>query len=108
MTNHLSPDEISSLMIRAANDDERRHIDACAECAARLDQFKDALSVFRNSMQRWAGENEALVFSDNAPVRGQASRTRFHPLRWALATAALILLIAIPAHKRTMDYRQLQ
>lgn len=108
MMNHLSSDQISSLTIGAATEDERRHIDACVECAAKMHQLKDALSVFRSSVERWAGANETLAIPNSAPYQIRISSSRFRPLHWAVATVALILLILLPVYKRTSQHSQPQ
>jgi hypothetical protein len=106
MRNHLSSDQFSALTVRAATEDEWRHIDACAECAAKLDRMKDAFSFFRDSVQQWAKANEASVVPNSATVPSRSSSVKFLQLRWAVLTAALILLIALPIYKRANDHRK--
>src|SRR5262245_59702511 len=106
MRNHLSSNQFSALTIRAATEDEWRHIDACTECAAKLDRMKDAFSFFRDSVQQWAKANGASVVPNSATLPRESSGVKFLRLRWAVLTAAVILLIALPIYKRANDHRR--
>jgi hypothetical protein len=106
MRNHLSADQFSALTIRAATDNEWRHVGDCAECAAKLDRMKDAFSFFRDSVQQWAQANGASFVPNSATVPNRSSSFKLLRLRWAVLTVALILLIGLPIYKRANDHRK--
>ena len=104
MINHLSSQQISSLMIGQAKPDEAQHAAECSECAAEVLSLRETLAVFGDSVQHWTdccGGSEApsLTFQ-----RTDSSVLHGHPFRWPLAAVALILLVLIPVYKNTSEH----
>ena len=105
MIRHLTPDEISNVLIGDATPQQQQHASKCTECAESLEHLKETFSVFRESVHLWSGKNEGAIpksidFHQNSAGVG---RTR---LRWALASAVLIILLVIPVYKNKRDERR--
>jgi hypothetical protein len=97
MNNHLSSEQISEFMTGNATPEQAQHAANCAECAAELSELQETLSTFRDSVQHWAKQSGGSVIPDRAFLGTEERVFSVHPLRWALAAAALIVL-AIPVY----------
>ena len=97
MNRHLSSEEISEFMIGNATPEQTQHAANCAECAAELSQLQETLSAFRGSVQHWAKQSGGSVIPDGASLVEEERFYNVHPLRWALAAAALMFLV-IPVY----------
>lgn len=50
MTTHLSPDELVAALEGALEASQRDHVDACATCAARVEQLRTTLAAVRDEV----------------------------------------------------------
>lgn len=107
---HFTEEELIAYQLRETDDEQviRRHLDACADCAAVSDSIAETLRIFsadpvphpdlERNWQRLRGNLSALT-----PER--KPRLSFVWTRWAwsaagLATAAIVLVAAIGIHSR--------
>jgi hypothetical protein len=103
---HLSPDSVSKLMIGEATVEERQHAAECTQCALELRRLKETLFGFGHSVRGWATESEEALVSDQRLLRKSNSGMSFSPLRWALVSVLLILVIALPLYRSVRDERR--
>jgi anti-sigma factor RsiW len=76
--------------------EERQHVTECAECGAELNGFGNTVSSLRHAIR---GRVDAQVESRPAaaiPVLIQPATPGIRKLRWALATAAVLLVGMVP------------
>ncbi|MES1257974.1 MAG: hypothetical protein ABUS51_06075 [Acidobacteriota bacterium] len=99
MKQHLSEEEIAGWAMGERTPALQFHVSECAECRAQTETLSDALLQFRHAAHGWAQGREAR-FRLPAP----APWWRL-PARWALVTAGLILLAAVPAYETYREHR---
>ena len=102
MISHLSTEQISKLLIGEGTPEEEKHAGECAECLVELTRLRETLSAFRDSVQDWAGRSGRSVLVRSFP-RSESTGFGMHRFRWALAAAALIVLVAIPLYRNLMN-----
>ena len=105
MIRHLTSDEISNALIGYATSEQQEHARKCTECATCLEHLQETFSVFRESVHQWSGKNEGAIpksidFHQNSAGIGLLR------LRWALASAVLIILLVIPVYKNKRDEKR--
>lgn len=94
MNSHLSSDQICKWLAGEHGYEEQRHLRACPECRAELDQFQNVLTGFRSSLEQ-------------SPVPAVSySETRQSLPRWILATAALAIMLAAPVYWNARHQRE--
>lgn len=107
MTEHVNHDDLAALACGLADSQLRRHIAACAECAAKVDSLQAALGGFAAAARaesempesHWARQRSRIALN-------VASRNhRAAMWQWAAATTALFvvavsLVVASPKIKR--------
>jgi hypothetical protein len=103
---HLSPDSVSKLMIGEATLEERQHAAECTQCALELRRLKETFFVFGHSVRAWAAESGAPLVPEQPLLRNSHPGMGFSPLRWALVSALLILLISLPLYRGVRDERR--
>ena len=101
---HLTSDQITSLLVddqAFLHSEAQAHLDACPSCAATFDRERTLL------FSSIAGFNSAsLAWSESRPsvslhaATQRSSRPHAAPLRWAVATVAL-LIAALPLWNRS-------
>ena len=96
MSQHLSSQEISQWMTGERTPQQEQHVRECPECGAELARMEAALALFRGSVRHWS-EGQVRV------PRPLAPGPRPLPMRWALVTATLLLLAAIPVYRNVQD-----
>jgi hypothetical protein len=99
MTNHLSSEQISRLLAGDGTSAEEQHAGSCAECERELSRVRQTLLAFSHSVRHWAEAHTSTCVPDSEFLRNRASAWRMGPLRWALAAAAVIILIVVPLYK---------
>jgi hypothetical protein len=106
---HLTEDDLSALALPPTGAPEPLpvHLSECLQCSRRLAEWKNALSdlggeddetIARRPAEEWRAAEDATLEAirrAGAPGRGRA-RT----LRWALPTAAALLLVALVVGER--------
>jgi hypothetical protein len=100
---HLSWEQISSLLAGNAAPETQHHAGTCPECAAEVRSQNEMLSMFGESVQRWSDDNGGALISGQAFLRNKSLAFRIPPIRWAMAAAAVILLIVIPLYRNTTE-----
>jgi len=103
MRSHLSSEEISRLLAGNATSEEEQHAGKCPECGRELSRARDLLLVFRHSVQQWADAHGATRVPDSEVLRNKSSVRRKGTLQWALAAAAVIILIVVPIYRNAGD-----
>jgi hypothetical protein len=95
---HLDDEAISAVLDGEATADEVAHVDACATCAARLAQLRDAALIVRTPVEPPSdAERAAAIAAALAPMSTSATvtpiRRRVAP-RWLGAAAAALAVLA--------------
>jgi hypothetical protein len=104
---HLSSEQISSLLAGNATPETQHHAGTCPECAAEVRSQNEMLSVFGESLHRWSADNGEALIPGQAFLRNESRTFRIGPIRWAVAAAALIVLIVIPLYRNaTQRHRE--
>jgi hypothetical protein len=98
MIEHLSAEQISQWMIGERTPQLQRHVAVCEECRAELEQLQTALSQFRTAMRAPASSILPPAWREPAPRSGWLSWPRM-----VLATAAVVVLVALPITWRTRE-----
>jgi hypothetical protein len=107
MTNHLSSEQISRLLAGDGTSEDVQHAGSCAECERELSRLRETLLAFSHSVQHWAEAQASTCIPGNEFLRNRSSTWRMGPLRWALAAAAVIILIIVPLYKNAGNrYRE--
>ena len=104
MNGHLSSEQISRWMAGERTQWELEHVRECQECAGRLSGLAAALGLFRDSV-RDCGERYGSVRL-SLPAKETRLGSLVRPSRWASATAALLLLAAIPIYTHSRERRR--
>jgi hypothetical protein len=92
MSHHLSEDQICRAIAGEPTAGDTMHLAGCAQCQAELDRFADTIAVFRIAVTEWSARE--------ARRSATSLGSRTHPLpkwEWALALAAFVAIVAIPA-----------
>ena len=118
---HLSTEQISLWLAGERGAEQHRHLMQCAECAGELAKIQATLACFRNSARDWSAQQDRFEHARFEHARFEHARfeqNRFDshrdwqrkkaasaglPVRWALAAAALIVLVlaAIPLYRNS-------
>ena len=106
MISHLSSKQISKVLAGKATPEERLHANECAECRTELIRLRETLSLFRDSVLKWADEGYRSAPVSAAFLRVEKSAYSRQPLRWALITALLILFVAVPLYRSVSDHHR--
>jgi hypothetical protein len=94
MTSHLSSDQICRWLAGERGYKEQQHLRACPACLAEVNEFQNALTGFRRSLE-------------TSPVPAVSySRTRQTLPRWILAAAALAIMVAAPVYWNARHQRE--
>lgn len=96
MNTHLSEDQFARYAVGRAAASELEHIRNCAECSAELERFGSTLSMFRSALRNRIDERVALHTSDIFEFSLRSSRAGISKWYWALAAAALVVLVVLP------------
>jgi len=101
MNQHLSSEQISRWIAGERTNEQERHASACPQCRAELDHLENALSLFRDSGQRWsdywyrsARQNDSIDAQHGA---GQRS-LQWGKLRLAGVLATFVFVAAFLIH----------
>jgi hypothetical protein len=86
MISHLSSEHFCRWIAGEREREEELHLRECLACRAELDQFQNALSGFRSSLEH----------SPVPPIKLRQVRQTLP--RWIVATAALSLIVAAPVY----------
>jgi hypothetical protein len=105
MSTHLSSEQISRWMAGENNSDADRHIKECPECAAEIARLQSLLGAFRSSVIAWN------TLQRNADPPSHWMPAKHHRqvaggiLRWKLAAATLVIVLAVSVWKNHSDRR---
>ena len=105
MSGGMSEEKISRWLAGELAPWDERHMAECPECRAELARMETALSGFRGAVKEWtarqAGAERPGSLRFERARRAQAVRRA----NWALAAAATVLMLAVPAWKDARDKR---
>jgi hypothetical protein len=98
---HLSDQEIDGWVIGERSPRVEIHLQSCQDCAVRVAQAAEPLTLFRGAVRSWGEEQ----MNPLPAVRLHAPATRW---RWqiALAIATLCLLLAVPFFRHRQVTRE--
>jgi hypothetical protein len=92
---HLDDEAISAVLDGEATADEVAHVDACATCAARLGELRDAALFVRTPVEPPSDtEREAAIAAVLAPTTATVTPIRRAVPRWLGAAAAALAVLA--------------
>jgi hypothetical protein len=92
MTQHLSREQISDLLVSRDGGKYSEHLDTCEMCGAEAAKLRGAISSFAAAAREWSRKQDLA----EAPLmlrKISNSRKRMTRLAWAMAIAAVLLLI---------------
>jgi hypothetical protein len=95
MSMHLTEEQISKWIAGEGSGEVEAHVRECAQCGAAVVGFGTAITGFRVSVNRWADKETRPLLA--------LRQTRKRSLCWAAAAAAMAILAAIPAYKRSVE-----
>jgi hypothetical protein len=98
MSKHLSEDQFAKCLVGQSTSAELQHITECADCNNELDRLAATLSLFRNALR---DRIDARVASQaprvsRLPLRHHPDASGIPQWRWALAAAAVVVLVTVP------------
>ena len=105
MNQHLSTEQIDRLMAGDAPAADKRHVEECADCSAQLARARETLSSFGQAVKRCAEHHRGAEVPSGVFVQARQRSVTNRRLRWAMGTAAVIGVAAIPVFKG-IAYRQ--
>lgn len=93
MPGHPTEEQWSAVMLDAADDAARVHIENCAACRVERERFKGAVTALHDSVARASNRPEAFWQRQRAMISARASLQRFIERRlvWAAALAVVVL-----------------
>ncbi len=100
---HLTDDQIDDHLIGDLAAEAAAHLSVCDHCLARVAEAEAPLASFREMSLAWGERRSAVLPSPVSPSALSSRRfTRAHWLTGAagLATAAIVLAVAVPANSR--------
>jgi hypothetical protein len=101
----MSEETISRWLAGERAPGDERHMAECPECRAELARMETVLSGFRGAVNEWtarqAGSERPASLRLEQARHAQAVRRA----SWAVATAATLVLLAVPAWKDARDKR---
>jgi hypothetical protein len=108
MNRHLSTERIDRLMAGDAPAADKQHVADCAECGANLERARQTLSSFGHAVRRRA-DDLATQVPGGVLVQASLRATAVRRFRWAIGTAAVVAVAAVPFFKGMVDrQRELQ
>ena len=103
MSQHLSSQEISQWMIGERTPQQEQHVRQCSQCGAELARMEAALALFRGSVRHWSDGQSRAVPPAIGSISPARRGSRIQPMRWALVTAALLVLAAVPIYRNAQE-----
>ena len=101
MIEHLSAEQISQWIVGERTPHLVHHVAECAECGAELEQLETALVQFRTAMREPVSAPAPPAWREPATGSSWYSWPRL-----VLATAALLVLVALPVSWRAREHDQ--
>jgi hypothetical protein len=109
MKGHLSSEQIDRLMAGDAAAIEEQHAAECADCGAELARARQTLSAFTYAVRRCAEQHGGAEVPSGVLVQARQRDVTVRRLGWAIGTAVVVVLAAIPLFKGIVDrQRELQ
>lgn len=99
MKGHLTSEQIEAWMIGDRTPEHGAHLRGCPECARALAQAEQPVELFGSAMREWSDRQMPRRTFD--PAAHVSHSYGWHPMRIALAGAALLGLIAVPVFRPT-------
>ena len=100
MNDHLSHEQFAECASGRPGREQLEHLGQCAECSAELEQFDQALSLFRNAVRHRVEDRLALE-----PPQITPRAAGFSMWRWAVISAAVLVML-IPYFMRESERPQ--
>ena len=96
MNQHLSPEQISRWMAGERTTQMEQHARECSVCQAEIARMESAISMFRGAVRNWS-DRQSVGGAEQ--VWESRPRLMMRPMRWAMAAAALLILVAAPVYQ---------
>jgi hypothetical protein len=105
MNNHPTEDQLSMWLAGRSTSEQQRHVRECPQCSEALAGFLAPISTFQSAMQDWSNRESVPRFQETLVSRQQ--RPRLVPIwGWAVATAAVVILTAIPIYRQGAELQR--
>jgi hypothetical protein len=95
MIGHLSALQIEEWLIGQRPAEVAAHLARCSACAAALDRAAQPLTLFGNTVRDWSAQLPARPIV----IAGHRRRTPAFGWRGAMACAAVLVILAVPAYR---------
>ena len=99
MSDHLSQDQKARWLLGQTSPEEEEHRKSCPLCDAELLQFRQTVGTFQHVMKTWSEREGGWRTDDAAEILSWQPR-RLRTGRWALASAAVALVVLLVAYPR--------
>jgi hypothetical protein len=103
MNAHLSSEQICRYMAGDCNPDMDRHIKECHRCAEEIARMRTLLDTFCSSVMEWNAHQKGAQAPDHWAPTEHKRRFAAGMMRWKLAAAALVILLAASIWKTDSD-----
>lgn len=103
MNRHLSTEQIDRLMAGDASAIDKQHVEECVECGAELVRARQSLSCFSNAVKLCADQHGGAEVPSGVLVHARQRGVAVRRLRWAVGTAAVAAVAAVPFFKGIVD-----
>jgi len=95
MSAHLTQEELTDKLLGLSSLTVNAHLLSCPACADDLERLKTSITCFRSAATAWS---DSALARANPNATLVPSRRQFWPAaNWIIATAAMIVLIAVSA-----------
>ena len=102
---HLNSEDICRWLAGERPADAERHLRECALCGAEVARLEGALQRFGGAVREWSAAQPGAQSSGPWRAPRAARQWGMRRLRWSMAAAALVVLLAIPVWKDARDKR---
>ena len=97
MSAHLSSKQISQWMAGDRMPETERHLQECAHCVAEITRLETVLAGFRSSVIDWSAHPHNTEIRERLTrAKGGNQFTGRIMVRWKLAAAVLVVILAVP------------
>jgi hypothetical protein len=103
---HLSQEQISRWVLGDLTDEETQHVRECAECGRQFTELRETLSLFRDSVNEWAEQEHQTRIPEKWSLQAVPHQLVTRPFRWALITALLLVIAAVPVYREVQARQQ--
>lgn len=96
---HLTSEQLEAWVIGERSEEHAEHLRNCRECAGALVRAAQPVELFGHVVREWSEQQTPRWRFD--PEARESRNYGWHPMRLAVAGAALLALIAVPVFRPT-------